>query len=216
LFTGTIRNNLDPFGLYTDDEIFTALKRVQLIETADIIPSEVSIIVQTSREGHDSNSSSNSPSRPSSANSSTSPTKVTNKNIFLDLSSKVAESGQNLSAGQRQLLCLARSMLKTPKVILMDEATASIDYATDAKIQATIREMQSTTITIAHRLQTIADYDRVLVLDHGEVKEYDHPYVLIQKEGGMFREMCENDNLESLMVIAKGAYEEKFPKLVDV
>jgi ABC-type multidrug transport system fused ATPase/permease subunit len=73
----------------------------------------------------------------------------------------------------------------------MDEATASIDYATDAKIQETIREIKNTTITIAHRLQTIIDYDKVLVLDKGEVIEYGSPWELIQKEGGIFSGMCD-------------------------
>ncbi|KAI7029953.1 hypothetical protein KC319_g23429, partial [Hortaea werneckii] len=114
-----------------------------------------------------------------------------NKNIFRNLNSQVAESGSNLSQGQRQLLCLARALLKAPKVLLMDEATASIDYATDSRIQETIREIRNTTVTIAHRLQTIIDYDKVLVLDKGEVIEYGDPFDLVSKEGGIFRGMCE-------------------------
>jgi len=84
----------------------------------------------------------------------------------------------------------------------MDEATASIDYATDAKIQETIREIKNTTITIAHRLQTIIDYDKVLVLDKGEVVEYGAPWELLQKQNGMFKAMCamtgEGDILKDL------------------
>jgi ABC-type glutathione transport system ATPase component len=131
-----------------------------------------------------------------------------NKNPFRHLNSPVSESGSNLSQGQRQLLCLARALLKAPKVLLMDEATASIDYATDAKIQETIRQIKNTTITIAHRLQTIIDYDKVLVLDQGEVLEYAHPYDLIRKVGGSFRSMCETSGeLETLTGTAKAAYE---------
>jgi ABC-type Na+ transport system ATPase subunit NatA len=131
-----------------------------------------------------------------------------NKNPFKNLNSTVSESGSNLSQGQRQLLCLARALLKVPKVLLMDEATASIDYATDAKIQETIRQIKNTTITIAHRLQTIIDYDKVLVLDQGEVIEYAHPYDLIRKKGGSFRSMCETSGeLEALIGTAKVAYE---------
>lgn len=96
----------------------------------------------------------------------------------------------------------------------MDEATASIDYATDAKIQETIREIKNTTITIAHRLQTIIDYDKVLVLDKGEVVEYGAPWDLVETDGGVFRGMCdmtgEGDMLRKLAKKAKDA-----TKLVD-
>jgi ABC-type multidrug transport system fused ATPase/permease subunit len=133
-----------------------------------------------------------------------------NKNPFRNLSSPVAESGSNLSQGQRQLLCLARALLKAPKVLLMDEATASIDYATDAKIQDTIRLIKNTTITIAHRLQTIIDYDKVLVLDKGSVVEFGDPWDLVRKEGGSFRSMCETTGeIESLEETARGASEKR-------
>jgi ABC-type proline/glycine betaine transport system ATPase subunit len=128
-----------------------------------------------------------------------------NKNPFRNLNSLVSESGSNLSQGQRQLLCLARALLKAPMVLLMDEATASIDYA---KIQETIRLIKNTTITIAHRLQTIIDYDKVLVLDKGTVIEYGDPFDLIRKEGGSFQAMCDTTGeLESLTRIAKTAHD---------
>ncbi|OQO01114.1 hypothetical protein B0A48_13357 [Cryoendolithus antarcticus] len=196
LFTGTIRNNLDPFGLFTDEEIFTALRGVQLIGAASATPSRPSTPVNTLRNALPSSpASKQSPSKPTLAvpgipSTPTNPT-YENKNIFTNLSSPVTESGSNLSQGQRQLLCLARALLKNPKVLLMDEATASIDYATDAKIQETIREIKNTTITIAHRLQTIVDYDKVLVLDIGEVVEFGEPMELLGKERGVFRGMCE-------------------------
>ena len=112
-------------------------------------------------------------------------------------------------------MCLARALLKEPKVLMMDEATASIDYNTDARIQETLRELRdSTIITIAHRLQTIIDYDKVLVLDHGRVVEYDHPWTLINREDGVFRGMCDNSgNAEALLDGAKKAWEHK--RLVD-
>jgi ABC-type multidrug transport system fused ATPase/permease subunit len=203
LFTGTIRSNLDPFDIFTDEDIFTALRRVQLIgATTSTGPSSP---VNASPVG-------SIRSTEESANGTTTPT--TNKNIFLNLSSTVTESGNNLSQGQRQLLCLARALLKNPKVLMMDEATASIDYNTDSKIQETIRELQSTTITIAHRLQTIVDYDKVLVLDKGEVVEFGHPHELLKKDDGVFRSMCETSGeLDSLVKTAKKAYEAK--RLVD-
>ncbi|KXL50173.1 hypothetical protein M433DRAFT_151473 [Acidomyces richmondensis BFW] len=224
LFTGTIRSNLDPFGLFTDEEIYTALRRVQLIGapsmTASAVPSRPSTPVSSSSKPDPA-----SPTKPSASSkllkddeTPTTPTDpsaaLENKNIFRNLSSPVAESGTNLSQGQRQLLCLARALLKNPKVLLMDEATASIDYTTDAKIQETIREIKNTTITIAHRLQTIVDYDKVLVLDKGEVVEFGDPYELICHEGGVFRGMCEmSGDLEVLMRDALKAYNAR--KLVD-
>jgi ABC-type multidrug transport system fused ATPase/permease subunit len=189
LFTGTIRSNLDPFSLFSDEQIFDALRRVHLITTGasgTATPSVTQSVEDVSAVPE-------------------------NKNVFQNLESPVAESGSNLSQGQRQLLCLARALLKSPRVLMMDEATASIDYATDAKIQETLRELKdSTIITIAHRLQTIIDYDKVLVLDHGRVVEFDHPWTLINKEDGSFRGMCENSgNIESLFEGAKVAWENK-------
>ena len=218
LFTGTIRSNLDPFGLFTDEEIYDTLRRVQLVgapsSTTASNPSTSLASTTTDQEG----------SGPSSAEDSEAEVdlvkKMTNThentNVFTNLSSPIAESGSNLSQGQRQLLCLARALLKSPRVLLMDEATASIDYATDAKIQDTLREVkESTIITIAHRLQTIVDYDKVLVLDKGKMVEYDAPWELIEKEDGVFRGMCEmSGDMDRLVEGAKVAAKKK--KLIDV
>ncbi|KAF5103613.1 hypothetical protein DV451_001353 [Geotrichum candidum] len=136
-----------------------------------------------------------------------------NKNQFRDLSSPVSEGGHNLSQGQRQLICLARSLLKSPKVLLLDEATASIDYQSDALIQSTIREefVQTTILTIAHRLKSIVDYDKILVMDAGRVVEYDHPHVLLSNKKSLFYSMCEQSGeLERLVDIAEVAYGKKF------
>lgn len=198
LFTGTIRTNLDPFELFTDEDIFTALRRVQLI----------GVPASTTTPSTPIATSPPSITAPETPTGTSIPT--TNKNVFLNLSSPISESGNNLSQGQRQLLCLARALLKNPKVLMMDEATASIDYNTDSKIQETIRELTSTIITIAHRLQTIVDYDKVLVLDKGHVVEFGHPHELLKKEGegAVFRGMCETSgDLESLQKAAKNAWE---------
>jgi len=108
------------------------------------------------------------------------------------LDEQVAEGGENFSQGQRQLLCIARSLLRKPKILVMDEATASIDNTTDAAIQQMIREnfASATVMTIAHRLNTIMDSDRVLVLDDGHVAEFDSPSALL-KQGGIFASMVE-------------------------
>ncbi|KAL4896032.1 hypothetical protein BDV59DRAFT_126519 [Aspergillus ambiguus] len=201
LFTGTIRSNLDPFNLFSDQEIFMALRRVHLIgsEASGAATPMTSSTFSVAESGPTPDGG----------------TVLDNKNIFLNLDTPISESGSNLSQGQRQLLCLARALLKNPKVLLMDEATASIDYNTDGKIQETLRELrESTIITIAHRLQTIIDYDKVLVLDHGRVIEFDHPWTLIKREGGFFQSMCENSgNMDALLEGAKKAWEQK--RLVD-
>ena len=149
LFSGTLRDNLDPQHEYADEEIWSSLERAQM------------------------------------------------KNVIVDapagLDTIVEEHGTNYSVGQRQLLCVARALLRKSKVILMDEATASIDLETDMKIQKTIREefSDSTVITIAHRIHTIIDSDRVMVLEMGELKEFDRPSVLLQNSESMFSQLVE-------------------------
>ncbi|KAL9978312.1 hypothetical protein ACROYT_G015811 [Oculina patagonica] len=108
---------------------------------------------------------------------------------------KLKESGTNLSVGERQLLCLARALVQRSKIIVMDEATANVDFKTDRLIQEVIRHKfkDSTVLTIAHRLNTIMDYDKVLVLDGGRVVEFDKPEVLIGK-GGFFADMVKSQN----------------------
>ncbi|XP_033349715.1 probable multidrug resistance-associated protein lethal(2)03659 isoform X1 [Bombus vosnesenskii] len=101
------------------------------------------------------------------------------------LNSKVSEEGSNFSVGQRQLLCLVRALIRNNKIMVLDEATANVDPQTDSLIQQTVRKkfVDCTVITIAHRLNTIMDSDKILVMDQGCLVEYDHPYVLLQKKG---------------------------------
>lgn len=110
-------------------------------------------------------------------------------NCSLDMA--VSEGGGNLSLGERQLLCIARALLRKPRVLVLDEATSSIDATTDAAIQTMLRECfrETTVLTIAHRLNTIADSDRVLVLDDGRVAEFDSPAALLRRSGGVFAGM---------------------------
>merc|ERR1712232_405251 len=119
------------------------------------------------------------------------------------LDGAVSEGGENFSQGQRQLLCIARSLLRKPKILVMDEATASIDNETDATIQRMIREnfQDSTVLTIAHRLNTIMDSDRILVLDDGHIAELDTPENLMAKESGHFRAMVEKSRAAQSDVI---------------
>ncbi|XP_049850349.1 multidrug resistance-associated protein 1-like [Schistocerca gregaria] len=144
LFTGTIRSNLDPFGIYADQELWGAISSVNLLEQ-----------IQSMAE---------------------------------KLDSPVSEQGSNLSVGTRQLICLARALLRKPKILVMDEATASIDYETDRKVQDTIRRQfkDATVLTIAHRIITISDSDRVMVLDKGRLVEFDKPSNLLKNKKGIY------------------------------
>ncbi|KAI2496853.1 ABC transporter [Fragilaria crotonensis] len=112
------------------------------------------------------------------------------------LEEMVSEGGENFSQGQRQLLCIARSLLRKPKILIMDEATASIDNTTDGLIQSMIREnfADATILTIAHRLNTIMDSDRVLVLDQGTIVEFDTPKALLEKKNGIFRALVDQSD----------------------
>uniref|UniRef100_A0A7N8XUW9 ATP-binding cassette, sub-family C (CFTR/MRP), member 2 n=1 Tax=Mastacembelus armatus TaxID=205130 RepID=A0A7N8XUW9_9TELE len=104
------------------------------------------------------------------------------------LQHEVAEGGENLSVGQRQLLCLARALLRKSRILILDEATAAVDLETDNLIQNTIRSEFShcTVLTIAHRLHSIMDSSRVMVLDAGKIVEFDSPTKLLEKQGHFF------------------------------
>jgi len=108
----------------------------------------------------------------------------------------VESGGTNLSVGQRQLLCLGRALLRRARVLVLDEATASIDHETDSIIQETLREdvADKTTITIAHRLVTIMNSDRVLVLSAGRVVEQGPPSELAVLDGGVFAGLLQRSN----------------------
>ena len=145
--------NLDPFGVYRDDELWPVLELVHL------------------------------------------------KSFVISLENKFefecSESGDNLSLGQRQLICLARALLRKSKILLLDEATASIDHNTDELIQQTIRTQfaDCTVLTIAHRLNTIMDSSRIIVLEKGKIVEFDKPEVLLLNKKGIFYSMASQAGL---------------------
>lgn len=128
------------------------------------------------------------------------------------LETVLAESGSNFSVGQRQLVCLARAILRKNRILIIDEATANVDPRTDELIQKTIREkfQECTVLTIAHRLNTIIDSDRILVLDAGKITAYDDPYTLLQDPDGIFYKMVQQTGKQeaaALLELAKHAYE---------
>ncbi|CAG8441509.1 9619_t:CDS:10 [Funneliformis caledonium] len=180
---GTIRSNLDTFSQCEDHELYESLRRVRLLpslEEEEHLNSQEEDLITTLDD-------------------------YKNINIFKNLDTPIAEGGKNLSQGQRQLLCLARALLKRSKIILMDEATASIDFDMDDKIQEMIRKefIDCTVLCIAHRLRTVVDYDRILVLDQGNIIEFDSPRNLISNPNSLFYQMCQNsgefDMLKSLI-----------------
>ena len=145
MFAATVRFNLDPLNIHTDEEIWAVLEKVDMKKVIQSLPDM--------------------------------------------LEDKVSEGGDNFSAGQRQLICIARALLRNPRILVLDEATASIDNETDTLIQTMIRSSftNSTLLTIAHRLHTIIDADKIMVMDNGQVAEMDTPTNLLKLENGIFK-----------------------------
>ncbi|GFG23766.1 ATP-binding cassette transporter abc4 [Aspergillus udagawae] len=161
LFSGDVQSNLDPFGEASETELHSALSACTSIQ-----------VHGGTTAGETSN---NKPTR------------------ALALDTPVASNGENFSQGQRQVLSIARAVCRRSKVVLLDEATASVDHETDMHMQQLLRSMfpDSTIIAIAHRLRTIMDYDRVLVMAEGEIIENDSPANLIKRQG-VFWSMLKN------------------------
>lgn len=150
LFTGTIRENLDPQSKFTDDVLWNVIRRVGIQE---MVPT---------------------------------------------LETMIEDSGSHYSSGQKQLICLARAALVKSKILVLDEATANMDTETDEMLHDIIDEIftDCTILMIAHRLHLILNCDKVLVLDNGNIVEFDHPKNLLNKQDGLFRKMCEESKME--------------------
>lgn len=170
LFRGTIRKNLDPFNERTDDELWDALVRGGAIAKDDL--PEVKLQKPDENGTH-------------------------GKMHKFHLDQAVEEEGSNFSLGERQLLALTRALVRQSKILILDEATSSVDYETDGKIQTRIVEEfgDCTILCIAHRLKTIVNYDRILVLEKGEVAEFDTPWTLFSQEDSIFRSMCSRSGI---------------------
>ncbi|OAD54851.1 hypothetical protein WN48_06051, partial [Eufriesea mexicana] len=131
------------------------------------------------------------------------------------LESRVLDRGSNYSVGQRQLVCLARAILRNNQILMLDEATANVDPQTDALIQHTIRQKfnRCTVLTIAHRLNTIMDSDKVLVMDKGRMAEFDHPHILLQNSYSQFKSLVKETDraiYDQLVKVAKQSYNVKY------
>ncbi|XP_068991531.1 ATP-binding cassette sub-family C member 4-like [Neodiprion pinetum] len=163
LFSGSLRYNLDPFGQYSDAELWDSLRELEL---GDAVRS---------------------------------------------LDFPVTGGGANFSVGQRQLICLARAILKNNRLLVLDEATANIDHGSDALIQNTIKRRFAdyTVLTVAHRLNTVMDSDRVMVMREGRIVEFGHPHLLLRNPNGHFSRLLQQtgkEMTEKLTGIAESAY----------
>ncbi|PBP23976.1 P-loop containing nucleoside triphosphate hydrolase protein, partial [Diplocarpon rosae] len=200
LFSGTIRSNLDPFDEFSDFQLRQALQRVHLVPSTDNTPvPEPEIPVGSSTADALSNATSTTAAEPVVAVKE-------NSNIFLSLSSPISSSGANLSQGQKQLLCLARAILSRPKILLLDEATSAVDKKTDTLIQRSIREEFSNTtlLVVAHRLSTVMDFDKILVMKDGAAAEFDAPRELLNIKNGVFRGMVSQNGEKDELTKAVG------------
>ncbi|KAF0703812.1 hypothetical protein As57867_007488, partial [Aphanomyces stellatus] len=152
LFKGTLRNYMDPFDEFTDEQLWRALKKINMMERI-----------------------------------------AASDDKLLQL---VEENGENFSVGERQMLCMSRAMLQQAKIVIMDEATAAMDHDTDQLLQKVIRVefATSTVMTIAHRLDTVLDYNRIMVYERGELAQCDTPEALIGQGRGIFFEMVTEGN----------------------
>lgn len=111
---------------------------------------------------------------------------MTVSNLAGGLECRISDGGSNFSLGQRQLICLGRALLRKNKILVLDEATASVDYETDSLIQKTITSefSECTVLTIAHRLHTVINADKILVMDGGSMVEFDHPIIYSETKTG--------------------------------
>ena len=182
---------IEPFSgkIYIDDVDITSIGLKKLRENLTIITQESTILDGTLRYNFD----------PKGEHSDKEIYKVLKKIGFDDfvkkkrfkLSHTISENGSNLSIGEKQLICITRAILRKSKIVILDEATASIDFRHEEIVQKAIDQLlkNSTLISIAHRIKTVLNSDKILVLENGEVKEFDKPDVLLKDKNSYFSEL---------------------------
>ncbi|WVO14579.1 hypothetical protein L204_102214 [Cryptococcus depauperatus] len=222
LFSGSVRDNLDPFDQHGDADIWEALSQCGLVgksqypsRTASRMQSQTNLSSLSAAVNEQEDESLAKNVLKKKLEEQQGDNKEEGERVVIkSLEEKVAVGGKNFSQGQRQLLALARGLLKlkNSNFLIMDESTANLDHVTDATIQNVLRTGLADTqmLVIAHRLLTICSLDKILVLDHGKVMEYDTPWNLMHKEEGIFRELCKQSGEETqLLEIAKGVHDTK-------
>jgi len=178
ILSGTIRTNLDPASEHTDEELLHIVRQIQPdFETAAPPTSSADVPAPAS------STSSKAPPAPSSRDQ-------TDSVSSMSLDSAVSAGGSNFSAGQAQIISLARALLRAAPIVILDEATSSASAEADALIQRVVRQnTTSTFITVAHRLSTVMDYDRIVVMHEGRIVEVGSPAELVAKQDGVFARM---------------------------
>ncbi|KAF9479224.1 multidrug resistance-associated ABC transporter [Pholiota conissans] len=170
LLSGTLRRNIDPFDRHDDLTLNNALRSSGLFAQLQT-QSEIETDDEPRRRR-------------------------------LNLDSHISSSGDNLSVGQRQIIALARALVRNTKLLILDEATSAIDRRTDSFIQSSLHHQLGTDVTVlivAHRLQTVMDVDKVMVLDSGRIVEFDSPQVLLQKKGGAFKALVDDSDDKDML-----------------
>ena len=170
LFESSVRDNVDPLKQYSDLEIFNILEELEFFDSINI---RNKIYINKYNKDY----------------------------IQLCLNYKIKENGTNISLGNKQLLCFARAVLKNSKIIIMDEATASLDQKTQSIILKSIEKYfkNSTLFSIAHRIESVLNFDRIMVFDEGKLKEFDKPNELLKQKNSIFYKLYYEENESKIM-----------------
>ena len=165
LFESTVRDNVDPLKEYSNSEIFDILEELEFFDFLDI---KSKLYLNN------------------------------NPKIYIKqcLNYKIKENGENISLGKKQLLCFARAVLKKSKIVIMDEATSTLDLKTQSIMLKALEKYfkDCTVLSIAHRIESVMNFDRIMVFDQGELKEFDKPSQLIKKKNSLFFKLYYEEN----------------------